>query len=78
MLSIKVSFYYGTNTAQPLHLCLIIFVLDNATIKLIHKRKTAENARIKRLFSKKKKTEVSYENFGLYLANDRNFDKNFI
>ena len=37
-------------------------------MKLIHKRKNAESPRITRLFGKKKKTRVSYQNFGLYMA----------
>ena len=37
-------------------------------MKLIHKRKNAECPRITRLFGKKKKTRVSYQNFGLYLV----------
>ena len=37
-------------------------------MKLIHKDKTAENTCVTRLFGKKKKTRVSYQNFGLYLV----------
>jgi len=37
-------------------------------MKLINKSKTAENNCITRLFGKKKKTRVSYQNFGLYLV----------
>ena len=43
-------------------------------MKLINKSKTAENARIKRLFGKKKKTRVSYQNFGLFLAGTVGFE----
>ena len=48
--------------------CACFFVLDNATMKLIHKDKTSESTCITRLFGKKKKTRVSYQNFGLYLV----------
>ena len=37
-------------------------------MKLIHKDKTAENTCVTRLFGKKKKTRVSYQNFGLYMV----------
>ena len=53
-------------------ICAYCFASGNTTMKLIHKRKNAENPRVTRLFGKKKKTRVSYQNFwSLFGAGDR-------